>query len=262
MSILSLTALQHTFTAGLRQRSAEAALYPCLVGSAEQVSERLAIYRGNVLANLESAMRNTYPICAALVGDEFFAGLTRAYWQAHPSQSGDLGEFGEQLAAFLETFTPAQDLPYLADIARLEWAQHLAYRAADHTPLDLTQLASLAPDSLTALRARFQPACQLLAPTYNIYPIWEAHQPDYTGDWAIDWQAPAEPLIIYRENWVVRIAPLDRPSFVFLQTWQHHTLGDALAQATAAASINGLTFDLNDTLIKWVSLEVITHITT
>ena len=48
------------------------------------------------------------------------------------SASGGLNELGGHLADFLPAFAPARELPYLADVARLEWLVHKAHYAADH----------------------------------------------------------------------------------------------------------------------------------
>ena len=55
----------------------------------------------------------------------------------HPPQSPALVEFGGAFALFLAAFEPAGSLSYLTDIARMEWARHAAYHAADAAPADL-----------------------------------------------------------------------------------------------------------------------------
>jgi len=52
--------------------------------------------------------------------------------QLHPrasARAAALAEYGDGFADFLAGFAPAQSLPYLADVARLEWAINAAYHA-------------------------------------------------------------------------------------------------------------------------------------
>ena len=97
------------------------------IGSAE----RLAVYRHNLHSNWRAALADTHPVVERLVGPAFFGEAARRYAIAHPSASGDLNRFGAGFARFLGAYEHARDLPYLADVARLEWAWHECFHAAD-----------------------------------------------------------------------------------------------------------------------------------
>src|SRR6476660_2157953 len=103
----------------------------------------LAVYRNNVFSNYRKALRDDYPAILALVGERFFDQACDAYARAHPSRSGDLNEFGAAFAAFLQQWQPAQQLSYLCDVARLEWAIQCAFNAEDARALDFAGLASV-----------------------------------------------------------------------------------------------------------------------
>ena len=186
------------FSAALRSSSSEAQACHYLQGSAEKNARRLAIYRGNVVAGVTQALTAHYPVIAQLVGEEFFTGLARAYWQAFPSTSGDLGEYGAALAEFLSNFAPSAHLPYLPDVARLEWAMHLAENAADAPPQPITREPALL----------WMPGSQLLKSAWPIASIWLAHQNPASLKFAdIQWQA--EGALVYREGWRVCVSPLN-----------------------------------------------------
>src|SRR5258706_1360254 len=99
-----LERLQADFAAALIDSGAAAAVVPALVSRDARTLERIALYRGNVVAAWEKALANAYPVVRALVGDEFFHGLARAYGRAHPSASGDLNRFGARFAEFVAGF--------------------------------------------------------------------------------------------------------------------------------------------------------------
>ena len=128
-----LDRLQADFAAALVEPSAAAALTPALVGHDAGVLGRLALYRGNVSAAWEKALANAYPVVRALVGNEFFGGLARAYGRAHPSVSGDLNHFGARFAEFIDGFEHARSLPYLGDVAALFEHGHAKRAVLDAT---------------------------------------------------------------------------------------------------------------------------------
>jgi hypothetical protein len=175
-----LDRLQADFAAALVEPSAAAALAPALVGHDARVLDRLALYRGNVSAAWEKALANAYPVVRALVGNEFFGGLARAYGRAHPSVSGDLNHFGARFAEFIDGFEHARSLPYLGDVAALEWRVHAAHYAADPAALTRERIAALPPDELLMARFDLHPACTWLRSPFPIASIWLAHQPQAT----------------------------------------------------------------------------------
>jgi len=175
-----LDRLQADFAAALVDSSAASMVARALAGSDARVLERLALYRGNVNAAWEKALANAYPVVRALVGDEFFSGLARAYGRAHPSVSGDLNCFGSRFAEFIDGFEHTRSLPYLGDVAALEWSVHAAHYAADPVALTRERIAASPPDALLMARFALHPACAWLRSPFPVASIWLAHQPQAT----------------------------------------------------------------------------------
>jgi hypothetical protein len=212
---------------------------------------RIAIYRGNVHANCARALAGAYPIVRRIVGDEFFDATAREYARAHPSQSGDLNRYGGELARFLESFPHAADLPYLPDVARMEWLAHRAHFAADAPAFDAASLAALPTDP----RLRLSPACELLQSAWPLGRIWTIHQHDYPGAFEIDLDAGPDRVIIYRAGWRARVLSLLPGDFAFLAAaMRGETLGAALEAGIAADA----GFDPSTTLARWIDAQVIT----
>ena len=158
--MLELGELQETFAAALTDPAQELRAASLLFrGAPAGAVERIAVYRGNVVANARKALASAYPITVKIVGDEFFDGLAREYLRRHPSVSGDLNELGREFAHFVAEFPHTRDLPYLPDVARLEWLAHRAHYAADAAPFDVQRLASLAESEWSELESK-QPAAQ------------------------------------------------------------------------------------------------------
>lgn len=92
--------------------------------SAISSAGRMKLYRRNVFGAIINALRITYPVIEKLVGKEFFAAACREFIKSSPPASGNLDDYGAGFSTFLKHFPPAASLPYLPDVARLEWLHH------------------------------------------------------------------------------------------------------------------------------------------
>jgi len=195
----------------------------------------LDVYRSTVTANYRNAMAATYRVVRELTGQAFFDAAVDAFAVAHPSASGDLNVYGGDLAAFLDNYPHAQQLSYLPDVARLEWAMDEAARAADaavSAEATVAALSTLGPEELICQRLALDASCRLLRSEFPILRIFQAHRAD--GDFAIDFDVPAEHLLVRRDGAspvVERLAPAEYEWLAALGAG--HTLGVALESAFA-----------------------------
>lgn len=123
--------------------------------------KRFGIYRNNVTVSLVNALSEIFPTVQNLVGEEFFRAMARLYVQDSPPATRLLFEYGATFPAFLEQFPPAQELPFLPDVARLERLWLDSFHAADATPLDGSILQRVAPETLAGLTFVAHPATRL-----------------------------------------------------------------------------------------------------
>jgi hypothetical protein len=212
-----------------------------------------------VAGNAHNALANTYPVVAKIVGAEFFEGLAREYLKLYPSRSGDLNEYGGELAQFVAEFSHTRDLPYLPDIARLEWLVHRAHYAADTQPFDATKLAAIDADAWSGLRPMLAPACGLLASRWPLARLWEVHQDDYVGEFTVDLDAGPSRVLVRRPRYRVEVVTVSAGENLFLQSALR---GDTVAAALAAAFECDAEFDFTKALAAWVATGVITGFAT
>jgi hypothetical protein len=141
---------------------------------------RFAVYRNNVLVALVDALADTYPVVQALVGVDFFRAMAQEFVRGQPPTSPVLAGYGAGFAAFIEGFAPAAGLPYLPDLARLEWMRVEVYHAADVAPLRVEEIAprladaDLQPPAVLDLH----PAARVLCSRHAVASLWAAHQAD------------------------------------------------------------------------------------
>jgi hypothetical protein len=139
-------------------------------------ARRLQIYRNNHFETLTNAMFAVYPVLAQLVSESFFRRLARGYIAEHPSRSGNVQRFGGRLAAYVARLPAAAGLPYLRDVAALEWACHEVYHAAADIVLAPLALLEVPAAEQPRLRLRLQRSSRLIASRFPILKIWQAHQ--------------------------------------------------------------------------------------
>ncbi|MFO1415414.1 MAG: DNA-binding domain-containing protein [Burkholderiales bacterium] len=204
----------------------------------------LATYRATVFANWRNALGATFGVVRTLTGDTFFAAAVDAFARAHPSRGGDLNVYGDAFAGFLAAWPPAHDLPYLPDVARLEWAMDEANRAAaaPGTAQDVIEaLARVPPERFEALRFALDPSCRLLQPAFPVLRIWRAHQPGGEPLEGIDVAAGGEHLLVRRESGGVSVERVGTALHAWLAALQ---AGATLAAALDAALAVDASFDL------------------
>ncbi len=151
-------------------------LKPFIANNTYPTSGRgLNCYQSNAHAVAERALSAAYPVVTAILSTESMAQLARALWHTHPPQRGDLAQWGDMLASFMAGSPQLADLPWLADVARVEWAMHQADGAPDAEPnlSSLTLLAEQDPDHLTLLLA---PGLKILHNTFAVVPVLLAHR--------------------------------------------------------------------------------------
>lgn len=139
---------------------------------------RFAVYRNNLCVGLIDALSERFPVCRRLVGDEFFRAMARCYMRDFLPRTPMLFEYGDEFATFISTFEPASALPYLPDVARLEYAVGLAYHAADVAPTSLDVMRALPFDRLDSATATLHPSTYVIASKYPIVSIWRRHMSD------------------------------------------------------------------------------------
>lgn len=251
-----LLRIQQDFADALRDATRGDAVRRWLVGDAELVGRRIAIHRANVVAAADKALSGAYPVVRQVVGGEFFQGLAREYHRAHPSTSGDLGEFGDAFAPFLAAFEHVQDMPWLADLARLEWAAHRAYGAADAPAWDPAALASV--DDQAALRFAWSPGIAVVASDFPIVRVWTIHQPAYHGEFSVDWNV-AETALVARAGFAVIVQALLPAEAAFLAS---ALAGGSLGDATTAALQVDAAFDLGALLARAIGDALVCGVAT
>ncbi|MBI3448126.1 MAG: putative DNA-binding domain-containing protein [Acidobacteria bacterium] len=135
-------------------------------------TERLDIYADMYFYRLRDALAEDFPKLRAVIGGARFHNLATDYLLAHPSGHWSLRYLGEALPAYLERHASRGEFPFLADLARLEWARVDVFDEADAPPLTRGDLTRLPPEAVADLGLRVVPAFRLLDLAWSVAPLW------------------------------------------------------------------------------------------
>jgi hypothetical protein len=217
----------------------------------------LQVYQANRAVLAERTLASTYPVVAQLMGVENFEPVSRHFWQQHPPQRGDMGQWGAHLPDFLAALPQLADEPFLADVARIEWALHRAASAPDAV-LDAASFALLSDDAAQSVSLALSPGVRTLASAYPVVSIVNAHlhgQPTLDEAAALLQLGEGEHAIVWRQGFKPRARTACTAEYALITALQNSlSLDTALDQATQMDT----SFDFN----TWLSQAVQTGLVT
>lgn len=244
----ALPDLQRAFASFLEGGEGEA-VAAAVVGDSIDAAARLRIYRHHVRYSLTTALAATFPTVQALVGEAFFAGMVRGFIEANMPEQPVLSEYGTGLAGFIAGYEPARGVPYLPDIARLDWAMNFAFHSEHGPVLDAAALGAIPSEVLPSLRLRLVPGATLIQSRFPLDRIWRASQPD-ASDEKVDLASGGAALLIQGEGFVT----LDRGEAAFLARLDGV---EALEQAVEVAIAADSGFDLSTCFARFLGMGAI-----
>lgn len=214
----SLADLQNAFASFLRSPPGDAVPAPLqgkVAMGGVDAGRRLAVYKNNVYAQLIDALAATYPAVLRLVGEEFFRFAAREFVASHPATEKNLAMYGKGFHDFLAKFEPAASVPYLADVAMLEYRYLAAYHSIDARSLPADRYSVLVREG-GGSRVALHPSSQLMSSQYPVSRIWELNRSDAPIDGKISIEGQSEYLLIIRPQATVEVRRLSLGAFVAL----------------------------------------------
>jgi len=249
--MLSLPESQRSFGWALRDSDAPV---PGIRGHGLKPAQRLQVYRNNMQSALREALRAVYPMSERLVGAEFFAAAAHDYLKDHPSHSGNIQDYGDAFPEFLREFPAAASVPYLGDVAMLEWRRLQTALAPPHTAMDAAALAAVPPELQPELHFSHQPAARAVCSRFPILSIWEfcqAQEPERE----LDLDRPGECVLFARPRLEVYMRRLSAGEYRFLQSLSR---GTTFVEACREALQAEPTFDVQKKFAELVQEEILT----
>ena len=153
--MLPLETLQRMMTASILSATSSRLGSELEAGKASPLG-RLEIYRNNTLISLTEALKANFPVTVRLVDERFFRWVAQDFIRHHPPREPRLALYGAALPAFLATVPACRTVPYLAEVARLEWAICQSLQAEQLNPCSPER--SLRPGRRSGCRTAHSPA--------------------------------------------------------------------------------------------------------
>lgn len=149
---------------------------------------RLDVYANMYFYRLRDALAADFAKVHQIVGADAFHNLVTDFLLAHPPHHYSMRYLGQPFPAFLK----GHEIPWLADLAVLEWAWADAFQAENSPVLERESLASLGPDQWAGVSFTLVPGVHVLESDWDLFTLWDH----------LD-QRPAEQrqtLLVYRED--------------------------------------------------------------
>jgi len=136
-------------------------------------AHQFEIYKNSITGRFQRILMKTYPACLNLVGKDFFINMATIYINSTNSYTHDINTFGSDFNSFITTYSPATILPYLPDVAALEWAWHRLQLSPIPQPFDFEKLSTHLNKEIIFTLC---PGSTLLTSPYPLHLIWEMNQ--------------------------------------------------------------------------------------
>jgi hypothetical protein len=212
----TLLEMQTAMQASLLHRDSQAV---SAMLAANVPADRLDIYRNTFVLTLTRAMRLCFPATERLVGGEFFEGAAQIFIGEHPPRAAWLDKYGGEFPNFLRSFPPAISLPYLGDVAALEWAVSGALHAEDAAPLNIAELGAIGTEDQARIRFIPHPSIRLLRLNYPADVIWRAVlDADEAALRDVNLGSGPIDILVERRSTGVEISRLDAQAWSYLAT--------------------------------------------
>lgn len=205
---MKLCAFQDAFVEALYQRPA-----PALADLAAQPA--FAVYRNTVLKGCVDALCANFPSVERLVGTPWMRAAASNFALQSPPVDARLACYGAAFPAFLDDLREAHQLPYLADVARLDHDWLIAFCASASPTLQLEALVGSTASDLANRHLIPHPGARWR--WFDGQPIFSLWRHARTGvDWNNEtpWQGQGALLVGSSEG--VSYLPLELAGCVFL----------------------------------------------
>jgi len=248
--MLGLRDLQAAF-AGIVKGEVQSRLEAAVVGDSISAAARLRVHRHHIEQSLAAALAATFSTVQTIVGEDFFRAMARRYVAGDLPHQPVLAEYGAGFPAFIADYEPATSLPYLADVARLDWALNLAFHSVAANHLTAADLSSLPAERVAGLPLKLAPGAVVLHSSYPIDRIWQVSQPG-AADESVALGAGGVSLLVLRREDDAAFVPVSEAEEAFLSALGR---GETLERAAEVGFRTDDAFDLSTTFPRLLALK-------
>jgi hypothetical protein len=215
---------------------------------------RLAVHTHGYPARVTESLREAFPATANILGEGSFAVLAARYLAHIPSELRNLNDIGAVLPEFLRSDGLKDDLPFLPDLAGLEWAVTVCFHAELASAFDASICSGWLTEDWERARIDFQPG---LAVVRSPWPLRELRETRHLERTQIDVDLVDRPdcVLVRRRGFEVVVESIAEVEAEAIERLRAGTpLGDTIAHL-AGAGVGART--VSELFGRWVSLGLV-----
>ena len=192
-------------------------LFDDIVAGDLSARQRMQIHSNNYKESLTDAVSGQFPVVKAFVGEQFLRACAREYALANPPQEAALSTFGKGFPVFLAQFEHAATVPYMADLAYLEW---LVADIQNRKPEQLMAEKDIL-EAFNNNRVRLARHVEIISSDYPIVNLWMVGTGQIPPE-AVTLDADGQSVLVAQINSGVEILPLDADKLRVLSKIQNN----------------------------------------
>lgn len=179
------------------------------------------IYQASMTGAHLTALKQLFPCCEKLLGAEYFQQLVWLFLEHYVSNAMGIDSCAEPFIQFIEAQTDLiEQVPYIADMAKLDWAWNRCFHGANNPALKPQELTEA--NELSTIKG-----LQLVKSNFPLGQLWEMCQPEYQGTFELDDSYSAVGVALVQRQSRIYIESLDQASWKLIT---HFANGKAYAQ--------------------------------
>ena len=206
---------------------------------------RLWIYQNNMAAATQDYLAEVYPAVRGVVGADYFRQIAHSFVKANPPSQGNIHLYGENFNWVVGEFEALQELFYVADLIRFEWALHQSYFCRGEEKLTLSELNQ---QQLLALPIKLNASVSIIESDFPLFEIHRQSLPSYRQNVAINLSQGGDNILVYKSNLAIKTHLLNDSELKFLSGLQN---SENLLQAIEGAS-GSLSQEQVSAVLAWV----------
>lgn len=163
-------------------RSFQMEFFETLANTAENFA--MQIYENSILGGKIASLRVTYAALVKLIGVVAFDCIAASYFAHHTESPIDIGQLGIAFPAYLKQHDIILQLPYISDLARLEWQRHQVFESPEPSGVISENTNGVFVEHYS----------------YRVDLIWKCCQKNYDGDFNVDIAPHTMTILMYRSG--------------------------------------------------------------
>jgi len=219
--------------------------------------ERLAAYVNGYPARIFEALDEAFPAVRHLAGDTAFGEIVRRYAARVPAGIYSLSDAGAELPGFLASDPIGARLPFVADLAALEWRIALAFHAHERSRLDPSPLADWSLEQWEIARIELQPSVAIVRSAWPILDLWNLRD-TAVSEIDLELVGRAQVVLVFREEFSVSCELVDSAQAVVIEALLEGAPLGAALERLAATSDEGadVSADISADISLWFAAWV------